>query len=93
MIYIYIYIYTYMHIHTYVCIHIHTHLSGLSWWLSGKESAAMQEIQEMQFQSLGQEVSLEEEMTTHSMILAWKMDRGSLQSTVNGVAKSRDMTP
>ena len=47
----------------------------------------------MQFQSLGQEVSLEEEMTTHSMILAWKMDRGSLQSTVNGVAKTRDMTP
>ena len=30
-------------------------------------------IQEMWVQSLGQEVSLEEEMTTHSSILAWRI--------------------
>ena len=73
----------YTHIHTYVCIHIHTHLSGLSWWLRGKESAAMQEIQQMQVQSLGQEDPLEEEMTTHSRILSWRIpwteDPGRLQ--------------
>jgi len=32
----------------------------------------MQETQEMWFQSLGQEDPLEEEMETHSSILAWK---------------------
>ena len=32
----------------------------------------MQEMQEMQVQSLGQEDPLEEEMTTHSSILTWK---------------------
>ena len=32
----------------------------------------MQETQETQVQSLGQEVPLEEEMSTHSSILAWK---------------------
>ena len=30
-------------------------------------------MQEMWVQSLGQEVSLEEEMTTHSSILAWRI--------------------
>ena len=30
-------------------------------------------MQETQFQSLGQEDSLEEEMATHSSILAWKI--------------------
>ena len=32
----------------------------------------MQEMQEMQVQSLGQEDPLEEEMATHSCILAWR---------------------
>ena len=35
-----------------------------------KKSAAMQETQ---VQSLGQEDPLEEEMTTHSSILAWRI--------------------
>ena len=43
--------------------------AGLSRWLSGKESAC--NLQEMKGQSLGQEDSLEKEMTTHSGILAW----------------------
>ena len=33
----------------------------------------MQETQEMQVQSLGQEDPLEEEMATYSSILAWKI--------------------
>ena len=33
----------------------------------------MQETQEMQVQSLDQEDPLEEEMTTHSSIFAWKI--------------------
>ena len=33
----------------------------------------MQEIQEMQVQPLGQEGPLEEQMATHSSILAWRI--------------------
>ena len=54
-------------------------------------------MQETQVQSLGQEDLLEEEMTTHSSILAWKIawtEPG--RATVHGVAKSwtrlRDFT-
>ena len=40
--------------------------------------------------SLGWEDLLEEEMTTHSSILAWRipMHRGAWQATVHGVARS-----
>ena len=40
--------------------------------------------------SLGWEDPLEEDMETHSSILAWRipMDRGAWQDTVLGVAKS-----
>ena len=39
---------------------------------------------------LGQEDSLQEDMATHSSILAWRisMERGAWPATVNGVAKS-----
>ena len=44
----------------------------------------MPEMQEMRFQSLGQEDSLEKEMATHSSILAWEIlwieEPGGLQS-------------
>ena len=44
----------------------------------------MQETQETQVQSLGQEDSLEKEMATHSSILAWEIpwteEPGRLQS-------------
>ena len=44
----------------------------------------MQETQEMQVQSLGREDTLEEEMATHSSILAseipWTEEPGGLQS-------------
>ena len=47
----------------------------------------MQEIQQTQVQSLGQEDPLEEEMATHSSILAWRIpwteEPGRLQSIVS----------
>ena len=44
-------------------------------------------------QSVGQEDPLEEEMTTHSRILAWRipMNKGPWQATVDGAAKESDM--
>ena len=47
-------------------------------------------MQEIWVQSLGQEDPLEKEMATHSGVLAWEnpMDRGALQATVHGVARS-----
>ena len=48
-------------------------------------------MRETHVQSLGREDPLEEEMATHSSILAWKtlMDREVWQATVHGVANSR----
>ena len=53
----------------------------------------MQEKLETQVQSLGREDPLEEGMTTHSSILAWRisMDRGPWRATVHRIAES-DMT-
>ena len=47
-------------------------------------------MQETWVRYLGQEDSLEEEMATHSSILAWRipMNRGAWWATVHGVAKS-----
>ena len=49
-----------------------------------KNLPAMQEIQEMPFQSLGQEDPLEEGMVSHSNILAWRIpwteEPGGLES-------------
>ena len=55
--------------------------------LSGKESACQcKEIKEMWVQYLGWEDPLEDEMETHSSILAWRIpwteEPGRLQSTV-----------
>ena len=51
----------------------------------GRNPPAMQETQEMWVRSLGQEDPLEEEMATHSNILAWTIpwteSVGGLQST------------
>ena len=60
-----------------VCFEARSRVSwGLLWWLSSKESASMQEPQEMQIPSLGWEDPLEEEIATHSSILAWKIPMG-----------------
>ena len=52
----------------------------------------MQEMEETQFRSLGREDPLEEEMTTHSNILAWEIpwteEPGGLCNPVHWVAKS-----
>ena len=49
-----------------------------------KNLPAMQETREIPFRSLGQEDSMEEEMATHSSILAWRIpwteEPGGLQS-------------
>ena len=54
-----------------------------------KNLPAMQETQDMQVRSPGQEDPLEEEMATHSSVLAWKnpMDRGAWRATVHRVTK------
>ena len=53
-----------------------------------KNSPAMRETW---VQSLGWEDPLEEDMATHSSILAWRIpvDRGAWWATVHGVAKSQ----
>ena len=54
-------------------------------FLGIKNPPAMQETQEMWVSSLGQEDPLEEDMATHSSILAWRIPwtekPGGLQST------------
>ena len=45
-------------------------LGGVPWWLSVRNTPA---VQETWVRSLGQEDPLEEEMATHSSILAWKI--------------------
>ena len=56
---------------------------GLSWWLSAKESEC-NAMQETWFNLLNQEDILEDEMATHSSILAWRRpwteEPGGLQS-------------
>ena len=50
-----------------------------------KNLPAVQELQEMEVQSLGQEDPLEEKMAAHSSVLAWGIpwteELGGLQST------------
>ena len=50
-------------------------------------------MQETWVPSLGQEDPLEENMTTHSSILAWRipMDRGAWRCTVHGITKSQTL--
>ena len=56
-------------------------------WLTVKNLPAMWETW---VQSLGGEGPLEEGMTTHSSILAWRipMDKGAWRATAHGVTKS-----
>ena len=55
-----------------------------SWWLRAKDPPARQKLQKMPIPSLGWEDPLEEEIATHSSILAWRIPRieenGRLQS-------------
>ena len=60
-----------------------------------KNSPAMQESQETQVQSLGQEDTLEEGMATPSSILAWRIpwtgEPGELQSTESQLGLTRSL--
>ena len=55
-----------------------------------KNLPTVQETQEIQVWSLGQEDPLEEGMATHSSILAWRipMDRGAWRGSMHGAAES-----
>ena len=55
-------------------------------------NASPSAVQETQVRSLGWEDPLEEEMATHSSILAWEIPwtRGAWQATVHGVPKESD---
>ena len=56
-----------------------------------KNPPAVQETQKMWVRSLGWEDPLEEEMATHSRILAWEnpIDRGAWWAIVHKVGKSQ----
>ena len=55
---------------------------------AGKESACIQEKQESQIRSLGQDDPLEKEMAMHFSIAAWNpMDRGAWQAIAHGVSR------
>ena len=62
-----------------------TEPEGFSAGSDGKEAA----VQETWVPSLGREDPLEEDMATHSSILAWRipMDRGAWWAAVRGVSK------
>ena len=59
-----------------------------------KNPSAMQEMQETQVGSLGQEDPLEEGTATHSSILAWRtpMDREAWRAAAHGVTRELDTT-
>ena len=52
----------------------------------------MQEMQEMQVQSLGQEDPLEWEMATHSSVLAWKIPWTEESNGLQFMGLQRDKT-
>ena len=56
-----------------------------------KNPPAMQELQEMWVQSLGQEDALVENMAAHSSLLAWRipMDRGAWWATAHRLSESQ----
>ena len=59
--------------HTQMHLCLALSVTGLPRWWWGKESAYQCRRYETQVWSLGQEDPLEEEMTTHSSILAWRI--------------------
>ena len=58
-----------------MCVYVYTHTHGFPDGSVGRASVlpAMQETQEAQVRSPGQEDPLEEGMTTHFGILAWRI--------------------
>ena len=64
---------------------------SLNWWLSGRESPAMQETREKWVPLLGWEEPQKKAMAPHSSTVAWKnpMDGGAWWATVHAVPKSQ----
>ena len=64
---------------------------GYKWVAPASGFPGSSTMQEIPVQFLGCKDTPEEGMATHSSALAWRiaMDRGTWQSTVHGVAKSR----
>ena len=54
-----------------------------------KKLPAVQEPQDMRFQSLGQEAPLEKGMETHSNVLAWRMPWTEEPSRLQSIASQR----
>ena len=54
-----------------------------------KNLTSIRETQEKQVRSLGWEDPLEESMTTHSSILAWRIPQRNLAGQAHGVAKNQ----
>ena len=65
---------------------------GLFRWLSGKKKKISLPMQEIQVQSLGGEDPLEEEMATHSSILAWRIPWTEEAGRLQSVGSQKDMT-
>ena len=65
--------------------HVDAHIPRLPQWLSGKESVRSTGVSGDRVQSLGWEDPLEEGMTTHYSVLAWRIlwteEPDGLQST------------
>ena len=78
-----------MYIFVFIYIHVYMYM-GLTWWLSGKEPAFQCRIYGL---IPGQEDLLEEEMATHSSILAWRIlwteEPGGLQSMESAQSQAR----
>ena len=53
--------------------HVDAHIPRLPQWLSGKESVRSTGVSGDRVQSLGWEDPLEEGMTTHYSVLAWRI--------------------
>ena len=66
-------------------------LSGFPGSSVVKNLPAMHELQETQVQSLGPEDPLEEDMATHSSILAWRIPQRE-EPAVCGVTEESDTT-
>ena len=85
-------LHTHTHSHTLTHTHTHTHTLTHIWAsLAAQLVKNPAAVQETRVRFLDWEEPLEEEMATHSSILAWRvpMDRGAWWCTVHGVAKSR----
>ena len=90
-----VYVCVHAHAHTHTnpvvgrqCCLLLTVTAKIPRWLGGKESTCQRRRHRRCVQSLGQKDPLEEEIVTHSSILAWRTPRTEEpRATVHGVGK------